>query len=98
MSKDTENFDRIMSGLGEVLDIVERRAKPAAVYVPAEIDVRAIRQARKMSQEAFAARYGFKVSTLRDWEQKRRRPEASARILLRVIERHPEAVEDALSA
>jgi putative transcriptional regulator len=35
---------------------------------------------------------------VRDWEQKRRRPEASARVLLKVIEHRPEAVDAALSA
>ncbi|MDU7524874.1 MAG: hypothetical protein E7K72_26495 [Roseomonas mucosa] len=35
-------------------------------------------------------------ASIRDWEQRRRRPEQAARVLLRVIDREPEAVERAL--
>jgi putative transcriptional regulator len=45
----------------------------------------------------FAARYGFSVGTLRNWEQGRRQPERSARILLRFIDRNPDAVEKVLA-
>ncbi len=72
-------------------------ARVYVVHVPKKIDVRSIRRGRKLTQAAFARRYGFALSALRDWEQGRRQPERSARILLRVIEREPEAVERALS-
>ena len=96
--KDTENFDPIMAGLGEVAEIVAGRAEPARIYVPADIDVRAIRARFKMSQEAFAMRFGFKTATVREWEQQRRKPEAAARVLLMVIAKEPEAVMRALAA
>jgi putative transcriptional regulator len=35
---------------------------------------------------------GVNVATLRNREQGRRRPEGSARVLLRIVERHPEVV------
>jgi putative transcriptional regulator len=35
---------------------------------------------------------------LRNWEQGRRKPEGSARILLRIVARHPEAVLDVVSS
>ena len=95
---DKENFNRIMSGLGEVADIVEGRAVPARVYVPVDIDVRAIRSRFGLSQSAFAARFGFSRATLQDWEQRRRKPEAAARVLLTVIDREPAAVMRALEA
>lgn len=72
-------------------------ARVYVVHVPKKIDVRSIRRGRKLTQAAFARRYGFALSALRDWEQGRRQPKHSARILLRVIEREPEAVERALS-
>ncbi len=40
---------------------------------------------------------GISVGTLRNWEQGRRRPEGSARVLLKVVEMHPEAVFDAVA-
>uniref|UniRef100_B0T885 Transcriptional regulator, XRE family n=1 Tax=Caulobacter sp. (strain K31) TaxID=366602 RepID=B0T885_CAUSK len=97
MSSDNVNFNRIMAGLEEVGDIVEGRSVPARVHAPAEVDVRAIRQRLGLSQNAFAARFGFSASAVKDWEQHRRRPEAAARILLTVIDREPAAVERALA-
>jgi putative transcriptional regulator len=94
---DKTNFNRIMAGLEEVADIVEGRSEPARVFVPDEIDVKAVRKGTGLSQAAFAARYGFSAGAVKDWEQHRRKPEASARVLLKVIERRPEAVEEALS-
>lgn len=62
-----------------------------------ELDVAAIRKAERLTQEAFAKRYGFAFSTVRDWEQGRRKPDRAARVLLTVIAREPEAVRRALS-
>ena len=59
--------------------------------------VAAIRRRTGLSQERFARRFGFSPAAVRDWEQKRRRPEAAARTLLIVIDREMEAVERALS-
>ena len=56
------------------------------------INVRGLRAKLGLTQEAFAARYGFPVGTLRDWEQGRKRPEPAARTLLLVIEREPDLV------
>lgn len=93
-------FESIAAGLKDALAISKGEADPATyrVHAPAEIDVKAIRAGMGLSQEAFAVRFGFATATVRDWEQKRRRPEASARILLRVIEREPEAVQRALAS
>lgn len=93
-------FDKIMAGLEEATAIARGEAEPATyrVHVPEEIDVRAIRARQGLSQAQFASRYGFSAAAVRDWEQKRKRPEASARILLKIIERRPEVVQEALSA
>ncbi len=95
---DDTNFNRIMAGLEEVVEIVEGRATAPRVRAPDEVDVKAIRTRLGLSQGAFADRFGFTASAVKDWEQKRRRPEAAARILLTVIDREPDAVERALSA
>ncbi len=68
-----------------------------AVHIPDDIDVRKIRQALCLSQVDFAARFGFTVAALRDWEQGRRRPEQAARVLLMVIAHKPEVVAEALA-
>lgn len=92
------NFNRIMAGLGEVVDIVEGRAQAARVYVPEDVDVKAIRGRLGLSQTEFALRFGFSAAAVRDWEQRRRKPEAAARVLLKVIDKEPKAVMRALGA
>jgi len=69
-----------------------RRVVPA----PSPEDVKAIRQRLGLSQEQFAARYGFSVETIRNYEQGHRRPTGPARTLLRVIAAEPDAVTRAL--
>lgn len=66
--------------------------------VPEHVDVAALRKRLDMSQAEFSATFGFAKSAIRDWEQKRRQPERSARVLLKVIEKNPKAVFDALHA
>lgn len=92
-------FDKIMDGLQEAVAIAEGRADPATyrVHVPDDVDVAAIRKGLGLTQQAFALRYGFSPPAVRDWEQKRRRPEAAARTLLKVIEKDHQAVDRALA-
>ena len=58
--------------------------------------VRVIRRALGLSQEAFAERFQIPLGTLRDWEQGRKDPDAAARAYLVVIGRNPGAVSEAL--
>ena len=46
----------------------------------------------------FAKKFGLSAATVRDWEQGRRYPDSTARILLKVIALRPEAVVAALKA
>lgn len=65
------------------------------VQVP-EVDVRKVRTKTGLSQSEFATKFGLPPATLRNWEQGRSRPDAPTRVLLAVIAKHPEAVEDVL--
>lgn len=67
-------------------------------HVPDEIDVRAIRSGLRLTQDAFARRFGFSAATIRDWEQGRRQPEQAARVLLMVIAYCPDTVDRAIAA
>jgi putative transcriptional regulator len=98
MSK--RSFDKIAAGLKDAIAIARGEADRASyrVHVPADVDVGRIRRKLKLSQSEFAARFGIAPGTLRDWEQKRKRPEGPARVLLMVIEREPNAVERAIRA
>jgi putative transcriptional regulator len=66
------------------------------VHVPDAVDVRAIRDGLELTQDQFAARFGFTLAAVRDWEQGRRQPERAARVLLLIIAREPDAVRRAL--
>ena len=68
------------------------------MQVPATVDVKAIRKRLGLTQVAFAQRYGFELSSIRNWEQGRRQPEGPARLLLLVIDKEPEAVHRALAS
>ncbi len=70
-----------------------RRVVPS----PLGEDVRAIRHRLGLSQEQFAARFGFSVETIRNYEQGHRRPTGPARVLLRIIATEPDAVTRALA-
>ena len=93
-------FDKIAAGLKDAIAIARGEADRASyrVHVPADVDVVRIRRKLKLSQSEFATRFGIAPGTLRDWEQKRKRPEGPARVLLMVIEREPDAVQRAIRA
>ena len=55
-----------------------------------------IRRLLELSQEEFAAQFHIPIGTLRDWEQRRKEPDAAARAYLQVIARAPDAVRNAL--
>lgn len=92
--------DSIRRGLQEAIAFAEHTADASTyrVHVPEKIDVKAIRAKLDMTQEEFAGRFGFSVSTLRHWEQGSRQPEGPTRAYLLVIDRAPKAVQKALLA
>lgn len=76
-------------------------APPAAlrvVHPPGSVDVRGIRAKLDLTQADFAARFGFSVGAVRDWEQGRKKPDTPTRVLLMLIDRDPELVADAVRA
>jgi putative transcriptional regulator len=89
---------RIIEGLDQAIawskgDPAEGRV--TLVEAP-EVDIQKVRRKMGLSQAGFASKFGFPPATLRNWEQGRSRPDASTRVLLAVIAKHPEAVEDVL--
>jgi putative transcriptional regulator len=61
-------------------------------------DVRAIRRKLRMSQEKFAVTYRIPLSTLKNWEQGRRHPDAPAAAYLQAISRRPHEIGDAMTS
>jgi putative transcriptional regulator len=54
--------------------------------------VKRLRWELGLTQEAFAERYGIPLGTLRDWEQGRAEPDATARTYLKVTKADPKKI------
>jgi len=89
-------FDSIKQGLTEAITHARGEKVAAKVYQPAPVNVAGLRQRMGLTQEQFAARFGFSVATLRHWERGDRNPQGAALVLLNVIDRDPNAVMRAL--
>lgn len=90
--------ERIIDGLEQAIAWTEGendRVRVTLVQVP-DVNTREVRRKMGLSQAQFATKFGFPPATLRNWEQGRSCPDAPTRVLLAVIAKHPEAVEDVL--
>lgn len=67
------------------------------VHPPKKINVKKIRESLHLTQEEFSACFGISERTLQQWEQHRSKPSALARNFLKVIEKNPKAVQQALN-
>lgn len=85
-------FDKISEGLNEALAIARGEAKPAKLFVPAELNVKSIRAQLQLSQEDFASAFGFTLNQIKDWEQNRSRPIGALRAYLMMIDFDPKGV------
>lgn len=90
-------FDSISRGLNEAVAHAKGKKVAVKIYKPEMVNVSELRQHMGMTQEQFAARFGFSVATLRHWERGDRTPQGAALVLLNVIKHAPEAVQAALS-
>lgn len=63
------------------------------------IDVQAIRRSSRLgaTQHSFANAIGVPVKTLRNWEQRRRKPTGPALVLLLLVQRDPWIVFDVVN-
>ncbi len=96
----SELGEELIEGMKNALAFAEDRpvagTRTTVIDVPA-LDVRAIRNRMDLSQKAFAAMFGFSLSSVRNWEQGTRRPEKTAQILLALAGRHPETVRETVA-
>lgn len=94
MSK--EVFSQIAEGLQEALSVARGESAPHRLYVPAEVDVKAIRAKTGFSQKDFASTFGFGLDQLKQWEQGRSRPVQAHRAYLLLIDDRPQQMVEAL--
>lgn len=98
---DVETVARaIEADAGEVLpDLREalreaRRGSVTRTTTPEQLIVRRARERSGLSQAAFAERIATPVATLRDWEQGRFVPPGGVLCLLRLLDAHPELLNE----
>lgn len=96
-TKMNKAFNSIKEGLEEAIRHAEGKTTGTVIHRPRPVDVRALRSRIGMTQEQFAASFGFSTATLRHWERGDRSPHGPALVLLNVIEHNPKAVIDALA-
>src|SRR5271157_1215658 len=92
--------EKLLRSAQQARDWVQGKSVRVRVtYVPApRVDVRKLRAKMGLSQTQFAAKFGFSLDSIQNWEQGHRQPEGPARVLLVVIAKNPRVVEDALRA
>jgi putative transcriptional regulator len=90
---DTELFNELKNSIRQMKAIEAGELAPARVrVVNPENDVASARLKLGLTQEAFAKLLDTPVGTVRGWEQGRRQPPPSAKVLMRVATKYPEEV------
>ncbi len=85
-------FEELVASVREGGAILRGEKAPSRSFTVEAPAVRTIRQQFGLSQREFAKLLGIGVGTLRNWEQGRRSPRGSARVLLKVAAKHPAEV------
>lgn len=93
-----ELFEELVESIEQAGKIRKGLLKPARVFKYRPVEVKRIRNKLRVSQSQFAMMIGVSKSTLQNWEQGRREPEGPAKALLRVVDKKPKAVLEALQA
>jgi putative transcriptional regulator len=76
----------------------DARLPSRRIVLPDEVDVKRIRTKARMSQAEFARAFCINPRTLQEWEQGRRKPDATTRAYLAVIAKNRKAVLNALAS
>jgi putative transcriptional regulator len=83
-------FEELLASVNEAKNIMDGKAQPSRRFVFEEPNPKEIRAKLKLTQDQLADLMNISVHTLRNWEQGRRHPEGPARVLLNVVNNHPE--------
>jgi putative transcriptional regulator len=88
-----ELFEELKQSLREAKLIKRGRLKPGRVFhIDAKSDIVRARDKLGLSQSKFAAVLGISENTLQNWEQGRRKPTGAAKVLLKIVARHPKVL------
>ena len=96
---DKQHFDQLVKGVREMKGhMAGKTVRGIRSTQPSGPDVRAIREAAKITQPQFAKLIGVSVRTLQNWEQHRTRPTGPAQALLKIVASNPKSAIEALHA
>ncbi len=90
------NDNRMMSSAGaELLEAIEqmKQGVKGRTYTKEQILAISARMSVKLTQREFAKLLNVSIDAVQDWEQGRRSPRGAAKTLLRVVQSHPEVLE-----
>ena len=85
-----------MSSAGaELLEAIEqmKQGVKCRTYTKDQILAISARMSVKLTQREFAKLLNVSIDAVQDWEQGRRSPRGAAKTLLRVVQSHPEVLE-----
>src|SRR5436190_20590505 len=86
-------FEQLKRSLREAGQIKRGTMKPSRVFkIDPQNDIVKVRSKLGLSQSKFAAVLGISADTLQNWEQGRRSPTGPAKVLLKVVTKHPEVL------
>jgi putative transcriptional regulator len=91
-----ELFTELLASVTEGKQILRDEKEASRKFTYDRLDIKHIREKNNLTQEQFAIMLGISVRTLRNWEQGRRIPEGPAMVLLRVADRNPKAIMEAV--
>jgi putative transcriptional regulator len=94
-----KDFNDLIASVREARAILRNEKKASRITVvtsPEVTDISQIRIRMGLTQKQFAELFQVSVRTLQGWEQKRRKPDGPAQVLLKLAARAPKMVLEAL--
>ncbi len=89
-------FKDLLEGVKQMSEIRAGKRKPAKVTRLKKNEVTEVRKKLQLTQSQFATAFGISVATLRNWEQGHRNPTGAAVTLIKVAQKHPKAILEAV--
>lgn len=91
-----KHFQELVESIGHAGEYMQGRRKPARVFRYTPANVKKIRLQMGLSQNQFAKALHISVNTLQNWEQGRCVPEGPAQVLLKIADKNPKALFEAI--
>lgn len=91
---DNTFFNDLKASLEEALAIAKSEIPPSRVFSYPRPDIKAIRSKTGLSQSDFAKKLHISPKTLQNWEQGRRTPTGPASVLMTLIDKNPDLLNE----